>query len=124
MVKKPEHLRDLRQPRALFGVIDSLRISPCRGGFDIAPQKLAKKVNCPLQVMAQPRAQEMVEDAVLIAGVCLLEPGPMQLRMEGPKFKSDTFDPICNVFHCLILACRFWGLDIGRSGKNNNKQLF
>jgi hypothetical protein len=94
MVKKPEHLRDLSQPLALLRVIDSLRIGACCGGFDVAPQKLAEKVNCPLQVMAQPGVQEMVEDAVLIAGISIMELRPMQLPVEGLEFLSNGFDPI------------------------------
>jgi hypothetical protein len=45
MVEKPEHLRDLAQAEALLRVINPIRIDSCRGGFDIAPQKLAEKVN-------------------------------------------------------------------------------
>jgi hypothetical protein len=55
---------------------------------------LAEKVNCPLQVMAQPGVQEVVKDAVLIAGGCVLELRPMQLQVEGLEFLSNVFDPI------------------------------
>jgi hypothetical protein len=36
----------------------------------------------------------MVQDAVLIAGISIMELRPMQLPVEGLEFLSNGFDPI------------------------------
>jgi hypothetical protein len=55
-------------------VIDPVIIDSRGGRFDITPQKLAEKVNCLLQVMAQ--SGKVMQNPVLVAGVSVLELSP------------------------------------------------
>jgi hypothetical protein len=93
MVEQTQQISDLDQPRTLLGIVHfCVRAGGDR--FDIASQKVVKPVNSMLEVLAQPRAQQMVHDFVLVARFKMLRAGPLKLGFKGSEFLRKTSDPV------------------------------